>query len=239
MKKIIVFLFLLIYILSVGARKLIAQEETTPSAIPANEVKEKIKERLEEVNDEDFEKVKGSFDEKVFARIGEIQKVENDNLTIKQKNDQPSEFSVDKDANIVKTISGKPKTQIDFEDLQKDDFIIAMGFINQSQFLAKRIVVTNSPSPSPARGFIYGRVAEIDGLSITIQKNGDKEKVTLDSKTDLKIMGKEESVVEDIQLEDKAAAIYSLKNGKISAVKTILIIPGKNNPESSENEVRE
>jgi len=240
MKKTIIILAIPLCVLSVGAGKLIAQEETTPRAIPEEEVQEKVKEEFEKLTEEGLEKVKGSFDKtKAYARVGEIQKIENKNLTIKQKNEEIAECNVTDNATILKTLSGKPRTTIEVDDLKKDDFVIAMGFVNQNQFLAKRIIVTDPPSPSPARGFIYGRVKEVDGLKITIQKNGDQEKLTIDSKTNLKIIGKEESAVEDIQLEDKVAAIYGLKNGKIDGVKAMLIIPGKNNPESLENEVQE
>lgn len=219
----------------------ILAQEPTSSPVSEDEVKEKIKERLEQVVDEDLEKTKEELTKKAYAWVGIVQSIEDKSLLIKTAADE-KRAKIDNEAHIYKVVTGKGRTSIKFEDIEEDQYCIAMGFKEEEEIiLTKRVIVLDEAPTATKRDLISGKVEEVDvdEKEVTVQKNGEASTINL-GKAKLKISGIKSPTVEDIQIGDYLTAVVTLdKNDKIDAVKVVLIIPGETNPQAVENEVTE
>jgi len=220
MKKLI---FLTIFTLAlVFPMSLTAQNDVDPS------LTEKIKERLEKTAEEGIDNIKEELTEKSTAPrkkayIGTIKSIDNNNLELGYK-DQTLKVEVNDDTIYSKTSLAK---------LEEDDFIIAMGFLYPDQEVLQtlRVSFIADPETSNNRQLITGKIKEVDGNKIAV----DGKVLTITSKTDFTIKDIKSAETEDLELEDNLFAVVALdKNGDIDSVKTILVIPGKNNPASLE-----
>ena len=220
MKKLI---FLTIFALAlIFPMSLTAQDGTDPS------LTEKIKERLEKTAEEGIENIKEELTEKSTAPrkkayIGTIKSIDGNNFELEYKN-QTFKIEVNDDTIYSKT---------SFAKLETDDFIIAMGFLypDKEALDTLRVSFISNPESSNNRQLITGKIKEVDGNKIAV----DGKVLTVTSKTDFAIKDVKNPETEDLELEDNLFAIVTLdKNGDIDSVKTILVIPGKNNPASLE-----
>ncbi|MBU0619030.1 hypothetical protein KKD62_02215 [Patescibacteria group bacterium] len=223
-KKISIFL-LLFTLCSLLFTPFIQAQSPTPEA--SDEVKEKIKERLEENVDEDVDKVKSLVDDQTSQLVkrgfpGKLKNITTDTLLIEIA-DEVKQASFSEETVFVKSPGNN---QLNPEDLAVGDFIIAMGFLNDTGVLeSKRVVVTTEPKPAPARQLLWGKVKEIDNQTIVFNDH----EITLASSKNLKIKGIEEPEIEDINLEDKIYVIVTLdEDGEIDKVNQVLVIPTKN-----------
>jgi hypothetical protein len=217
-------------------------DESTPSSISQEKVKEKIKERLEQVVDEKLEQVKGAIEkkaqEKLYAFAGNLKSIENRLLTL-------NTFFGDKQVEVatqaaILRYKDRSSDEINIEDINKDEFIIAMGTKKDDILLGKRIFVTTKLSPAEERKFLHGKVTEVDDSTISFSENGseDTKTIEIEKNTKLKIVGIDKPEIENIQVNDLLRAIVSLnEEGETLEVKTILIIPGETNPAAAENEI--
>lgn len=238
MKKIT--LIILIALIILIPNSVFAVEATT-SAVSEDEVKEKIKERLEETVKEGLEKIKGVItqekEDKLYAWVGVVENVA-EKLTIQTKTDL-CEAEVASNAAIYFLPAGKSKKTIKTEDIKTKQFIIAMGNkLEDKLILAKRIITMDeAPGNGEKRDLLAGKVSEIDEDTITIKKNGDSFEITLDKKVSIQINGIKKPTVEDIQVDDYLTALVALdKDNNIKSTKSILVLPGKTNPQAVENE---
>jgi len=196
------------------------------------DVTQKIKDRLQETAEAGLDDIKDEIVEKSTAPrkkayIGSLTSIKNTLLELEYKSIKYT-LSLDEDTNIV---SGK-KT-LDVDDLESEDFIIALGFLyhDQTDLKTQKVSVVNQPEPSQARQLLAGPIEEIDGSKITVAA----KTLIIGSKTDLAIQDIEDPTTEDLELADNLFAIVTLdKNGDIDETKSILVIPGKNNPASQE-----
>jgi len=220
MKKLI---FLTIFALAlIFPISLIAQDNVDPT------LTEKIKERLEKTAEEGIENIKEELTEKSTAPrkkayIGTIKSIDGNNFELEYKN-QTFKIEVNDDTIYSKT---------SFAKLETDDFIIAMGFLypDKEALDTLRVSFISNPESSNNRQLITGKIKEVDGNKIAV----DGKVLTVTSKTDFAIKDVKNPETEDLELEDNLFAIVTLdKNGDIDSVKTILVIPGKNNPASLE-----
>lgn len=215
-------------------------QESSPSAILEEQVKEKIQERLEQVANQDLEKIKGVIEKKmgkIYAYSGLIKEVKDAALKI-ETSFGSKEVKVASQAAILKVSPGKAKSEVKLEDLEVDDFVIAIGPMDSNQVITgKRLIITDTAPASQKRKLLFGKVTEIDGQKITF-KNSQQQSITVDSKTKLKINGLEKPVVEDIQIGDLIRVIVTLdKSDKIDEIKVVMVIPGEASPAAEENEV--
>lgn len=213
------------------------------SNISEDDIKEKIKERLEEVVDKGLEKVKGVMEEekksKLYAWVGIIESVSEKKMSIKTI-DGLKEAKAASNAAIFKLVLGKSKKSVDAEDIEKGQFIISMGPKEEEIILAKRIILMDEAPTPVKREIISGKVKEVDETKVTIQKNGETEVLTIAKKAKLTINSIKKPTVEDIQINDYLTAIVVLdKEDNLDEVKAVLIIPGETNPQAEENEVKE
>ncbi|PIS09070.1 hypothetical protein COT75_03330 [Candidatus Beckwithbacteria bacterium CG10_big_fil_rev_8_21_14_0_10_34_10] len=243
MKKILRIILKIIIIISLLSTPVLA-EEATPGAISDDEVKEKIKERLEEVSDKDLNEVKDEIEaekkNQLFAWVGTVG--ETDGKTIKINTlGGIKETKANPEADIFELTPGKSKKEIDFKDIEVDQFIISMGIKETDNLiLGKRIIVLDEAPVTEKREIIMGKVTEVDEETITLKKNGDREKIKISKNTKLKINGIKKPTAEDIQIDDFLNAVITLnKDGQIDEVKAVLVVPGESNPQAEVNEIKE
>lgn len=229
----------LIIVLFLGSL-LVTFPTSAEETVSEEEVKEKMKERLEKVVD--LDKVKGIIEEekakKIYAYAGKIKSINNHNLTIETVFGN-KQVEVSTQAAILKIESKKGRTTIEFEDLEIDQFTISMGPRGEKEVLmGKRLIVISEPSLALKRKVLAGKVIEIDDKKVTFQINGESETIVISSKTDLKIVGIEDPAVEDIQIGDQIISIVTLdEDDQIDLVKAVLVRPGEANPAAVENEI--
>lgn len=216
--------------------------EATGSAVSDDDVKEKIKERLEKVVETGLDKVKGIIDQenkdKLFAWVGTIKSLNKTNLSIETINGI-KEAEIATNAAIFKVATGKARKEIKSSDLQVGQYIINIGPKNENDVITgKRLLVMDEVPTVAKRDLVAGKVTEIDEEKVTVKKNGEALTLTIDKKVNLKINAIKKPVVDDIQIDDYLTAIVILdEKGEIKTVKTVLVIPGKTNPQAQENEV--
>ena len=245
MNKIVKLLNCLIVLLLalIVASPVMAAIEATSSASDS-EVKAKIKERLEQVAETDFQQVKNEAQlaaGKVYAWVGTTAGISQPTLSIKTT-EGDKQAKIASSAAILKVIQGKGRTTIKEEEITTGQYIIVMGPKDENgTIIAKRIVISDQPAASTViREIIFGKVTEVDDEKIVVKKNGDSATLTITSKTKLKIVGQQTPTISKVQVNDYAAAIVIVdKNDKITAVKTVLVIPGATNPDADANKVNE
>ncbi len=195
-----------------------AQEEATDSSLT-----NKIKERLEQTAQEGLDVIKNQIKTnatkpRLQAYIGSITNITDSTLTLKYKSNQLT-LTLEEYTNYSKTTK---------EDLEIEDFIIAMGFTDPANQVlsAHKITYVANPTFNNPRQIISGKIKEVDGNSMLV--DGKTLKIT--TKTNLEIKGIDSPTSEDIQLEDNLFAIVAMSSdGDINTTQEILIIPGKNN----------
>ncbi len=203
-----------------------AEAEATSGA---ETVTEKIKERLQDTVSEGLVAIKEEITGKLAAPrkkayVGKIGSLDATNLTLAYKEQN---FSVNLND---KTIFVKgANTAIDWEDLDVDNFVIAMGFYHSDSdsFTAARVSLISEPEPPVNQQLVQGKISEVDGQKVSL--NG--KTLTLGKKTDLTISGVDKPAAEDLALGDNLFAIATLdNNGDIDSVDAVYVVPGKNNP---------
>lgn len=210
---------------------LAVEAEATESSIT-----EKLKERLQEtaevgINNIKDEVLNQSKTPKKKAFVGKITNIADTQLTLEYKAESFT-INLKEDTNYIRS---KGSVKLDFEDLEKDDFILSLGFVkpdtDKSILDAQRVLVIDNPDSPDPRQFITGKVEEVDGNKVVI----DNKRLTISAKTNLDIKGIKDPESEDIELGDSFFAIVTLdQNGDINDTDNILVIPGKNNPASKD-----
>lgn len=194
----------------------------TPPVQVQDEIKEQVQQRIEGIRQA----------VKKRAFWGTLKEITNSTLVLDSPRGERRVLT-DKDTKFF----GAGKEQIKFEDLEIDNFIIAMGYLNENGTLtAKRIIALKTP-PKPAikRHAVYGKVSDIDEddkiLTLSHLKTETTFKVQVVSSTIItkKVEGEMKKVVFGaIEIGDRIVAIGTReKEGGILTAKIIHVIPGK------------
>jgi hypothetical protein len=202
-----------------------ADDEISP------EIKEKVQERIEAIQESGSRKA---------AYFGTITDVSNSTLTIDSEKGE-RKIKTDEETDLL----GEKGQVIKLEDLEIDDFIIALGYLeSDSYLLGKRIsVLAEEPEPAEAREAVYGEVADIskeeEVISLSSLKNETTYEIDVTSKTTIekKVDEKTEEIdFNEIEVGDRLAAVGIKKNdnGTITASVIYLIPAGA---EATEEEI--
>ncbi len=216
--KIILILFILC---STLLPKAFAQTPTPADDEISPEIKEKVQERIEAIQESGSRKA---------AYFGTIADVSNSTLTIESEKGE-RKIKTDEETDLI----GEKGQAIKLEDLEIDDFIIALGYLEtDGLLLGKRIsVLAEEPEPAETREAVYGEVADISGEEEVISLSSLKDEVTYEidvtSKTTIekKVDDKTEEIdFDEIEIGDRLAAVGIKKNdnGTITA-SVIYLIP--------------
>ncbi|MFC1711267.1 hypothetical protein ACFLZ1_01640 [Patescibacteria group bacterium] len=242
MKKKIIKTLLLIFLTLAVFKPLVIAQEATDSAISDDDVKEKIKEKLEEVIDKSLDDVKGAIEERIIKKYygytGDVKSVTDSTIVIASPAGD-KEVEVASQAALLKVMSGEGKSTIELADIETGDFVLVIGLKKDGDLLlGKRVIISDSPTSPTERKILNGKVKEIDDQKISFGSNGDKNTITISKNTVLKVNGKEKPLVDDIQIGDFLYSVVTLdEDGDIDEVKQVLILPGEANPAAEENEV--
>ncbi len=119
--------------------------------------------------------------------------------------------------------TGKVSKQ-DLKDLAADDYILALGDIDDTAVLtAKKVLKT--ASPSALKQVIYGTVTSVDNGTVIIQnKEGQNISLLINEKTLYK-MGKSEGSLDDMKLNKPVIAVGENTQSKTLKTRFIYILP--------------
>lgn len=208
-----------------------AQEATT-----SPELIKKIKKRLSGEIEDIQEGLEKEPRKKAF--IGNIVEIRGHKLILDTEFGE-REASISATTDIFYYQPGEGQKEIEASSLERQDFVILMGLLEDDLLSVRRAVKTLPPETVEGRKLIFGQVTAIDNrmVEFTTQAGPSKETATLEitKDTPIKIKGKTEVAVEDIQIGDLLYAIVFEKDEEVDKIRKVLIIPGKNNPLSSEN----
>jgi hypothetical protein len=204
---------------SLFATTTVLSQETTSPAVPEEQVKENIKERLEQaIKDQDTEiKLKRAW-------VGILDSIANHTLTIETR-EGPKLASISAESAFVLF---PKKTAITAEDLEIGSYTIAMGFLSENQVLnARRIIVQKEIPESLTRQALFASSIEYDTdkeLIIANFASGETDIFELDRDTEITI-GKDSEIikasVEDIEKGQRAIIITKIEEDE--ETKTTLI----------------
>jgi len=166
-------------------------------------------EKIEAVREFFKEKVKGENNTQVGEKkgfFGEINSIDELNLTITTNNGK-KKISIASDSAII----GQNGQKIKSEDLEKDDFIVAMGYIDENLDLeVKRLVVDQQPEKSEKQvvnGLITDISAEEEIFTVKNEKNNIIYTIMIDNNTDLQRQDSQKVKFEDFQIGEYLVAI--------------------------------
>jgi len=160
--------------------------------------------------------------------FGEISKITDSVLTLQTNNQGDKEIQIATDAAIIQN-----SKQVDIEDLETGSFAIAMGYLEDNNFLDTKRLVIAKKTELPAREVVFGEVSDISSeeeiLTVKNEKKNLIYTVEINSKTvitkevDNKIV---KIKFEDIVNNDKLVVIGnpSENEHKIITAKIIRII---------------
>lgn len=202
------------------------EEEISP------EIKEKVQERIEAIQESGLRKA---------AYFGTITDVSNSTLTIDSVKGE-RKIQTDEETDFI----GEKGVAIELEDLEIDDFVIALGYLETDGLLqGKRIsVLSEEPEPAEPREAVYGKVADISSEEEVISLSSLKEEITYEidvtSKTTIekKVDEKTEEIdFDEIEIGDRLAAVGTMENenGTITA-SVIYLIPSQTEEAEEEEE---
>lgn len=137
-----------------------------------NSLKEKIATKVAELREKNN-----------IAVSGEIQKISKNSIFIKTKNEKEYEVKIDDTLTKYFQIIGLQKKEIKLSDLEKGDYIIATGVIND------KTVTANFVYTDEQYLVMSGKIAEVNKDSYYLKvATSEKDDITLDIETLTKMM---------------------------------------------------
>lgn len=203
----------------------------TPTEEIDPEIKEKVQERIEAIQESANRKA---------AYFGTITDVSNSTLTIESEKGE-RKIKTDVETNFL----GAKGQAIKLADLEIEDFIIALGYLESDGYLlGKRIsVLAEEPEPVEAKEAVYGEVADIseeeEVISLSSLKDETTYEIKITSKTliEKKVDEKTEEIkFKEIEIGDRLAAVGIKKNGNGTITASVIyLIPTE--AEATEEEI--
>ncbi|MFC1653279.1 hypothetical protein ACFL1M_00330 [Patescibacteria group bacterium] len=201
-----------------------AQEESTDSGqINDEEISKSIKERIKKVATKAGSLI---IEKRKIALIGSVEKIANDTLTIKTK-DEIKLASVSATTVFVRSPGN---TNQKLEDVSINDYAIAMGFINGSDVLETKRVLLYSKAPEKTKKTsIAGVISYIDEDEDAVSIISNQEEIVLEltSSTDLSIQqGTQVNEIDlsNLELGQYVTTIYIPTNDEYSTPKALTIL---------------
>ena len=191
-------------------------------------------EKIKEIRDAVKEKVRETIEEvgqgKLIAYVGTISQLDKPNFSLEtRKGDKTVQTSQE-----TKFI-GSGREEIEFSDLEENDYLIVIGYLTGGVLDARRVIVSSKPKPI-IRELAFGKVTDISTEEeLLTVKNSRKQMtytITTSSKTVItkKVDGKVEKIdFEEIEINDRILAIVTASENeeKMITAKIIHVIPGK------------
>lgn len=176
--------------------QIIGQTTYAQEGTPSGETEEKAQQIREAVQ----EKIKSYATGNPFAFVGTIKNLANLALTIETKNGL-KQASTSAETTILRIVK-KTRKEIEFSDLELQETVIAMGYLNEAGALEVKRLIATEVTPPPTREIIMGTVTEIEKSVLTIKNPKSEEvwEIKIDNKTEM--TRKEDGEMTEIELED-------------------------------------
>ncbi len=181
-------------------------QEATDSATTSTTAEEKAQQIREAVQ----EKIKSYATGKPYAFVGTVKNLANQTLTIETKNGL-KQASTSAQTTLLR-LTKQTRKEIEFSDLELQESVIAMGYLNESGALEVKRLIATEITPPPTRKIIMGKVSEIEKSVLTIKNPKSEEiwQIKIDTKSEMTMKEKGEMTeikLEDIGLDDRLIAI--------------------------------
>jgi hypothetical protein len=234
MKKI--FALLSITLLSSLLLKVNIRAQTSPTDPADREKIEGVREQVEKKVNEKLESIVTEDEKKSWNGIISSKNETNFELTTGQ---QSRTVSLNEEVEII----DENRQEISFEDLEQDQYVLAMGYEKIDGTLnARRIVVTEQYTPREKTSVHGTIVNKANGEKIVLVQNQEKEyELIFDNDTD--INQKTESDIEEIDYEDLATdheviAVIEPADGETNSFNAVevLVTTIKESPTPTEEE---
>lgn len=210
MKNKILIAFLLSFSLLLAPQLINAQEATTS----AEEIQKDLKERIKQSVDDNINNKTLGEQASIRAFVGLIESISEGTISVTINPNHGSatvikQTIVDTDTNLLRV--GQDDVQV--EDFQIGDYIIAMGTPQNEQTLkAQRIVVDDYTPPSSIRRVAYAQIEQIEDNTITFTNHSPylDDPIKLSSSTVLTTVDQQEIELEDLQPNQSVTLVLSV-----------------------------
>lgn len=200
----------------------VSSQESTSPAIPDEEIKENIKDRLEKaIKDQE------TTIQLKRAWVGTLESIANHTLTIETR-DGPKLASISAESDFVRL---PKRTKITAEDLKIGSFTIVMGYLDGNQVLnARRVVIQEEAPETPSRQahFVISFEYDKDDDSITANlTSGETQEFELNKNTEITIGENseiEEAEIDDLENAQRAIIIIKIEDEEEEITTTLLRI---------------
>ena len=231
MKKNILILALLALFL-VPSYNIQAQEEANEEDA-GNQVTENLKKRLQETLQGSDQNIVSTNELPTSPRafVGTVEDIIQETITIITK-DGAQYVTTDEDTTILRSPGNKI---IDAEDIQIDDFMIAMGYLETTNKLrSKRIIVSTSISGELAKTSGRGTIDSLDSdtITITTPDANDPLEIYLDSYT---VTKNRSEVIDTDDLNVGDSIIYTADVDDDELTATIIMVIQSSSQENQES----
>ncbi len=228
---------------------LYAQDENSSSnKIDKEIIKQKLKERLDNIKEGEIDVVETiTSNNKLYTYFGEINSATESAIIVNNIDDTTSKINVSNDTNLYITGKNNKKITIEFADIEKGWFAIAIGKFTDDKVLeAQDISFFPTYTRRDERIVISGKITEIEDDFMNI-KNDSEYIISIPKKISIKIEGVDNATIKDLIVEDHAIAVISSKDNPINTndknkredpdydLKAIYILPSINNPIANED----
>lgn len=202
-----------------------ATTAATPSAAQSSSLKSKLEELKREIASKAAQ-IKNEIDKKLQnkAVFGLVLNKTEPNLELKGRNGEmkiaTNEYTTYENS-IPATTKTKSKLSFALKDIRQDDYLVALGDIDDNNVLTAKKIVKVSPSiatRSANTKYIWGQVEEASSSAVTIlNKQSQKLTINIDNKTLFKSAEKDadlrevlvgSQIIAKIIGEEKAIFIY-------------------------------
>ncbi|MCH7951435.1 hypothetical protein IH980_01675 [Patescibacteria group bacterium] len=212
----------------------VLSQEATKTAIPEQEIKESLKERLEKAI-----KDKDTVIRLKRAWVGTLDSIANHTLTIETR-DGPKLASTSAETTFIRL---PKRTKIQAQDLEIGSYTIIMGYLNGNQVLhAQRVIIDEKPKDTPKRQAHFATSlkfnTEDDFLTFDLATG---ETQTLQVSKDTQVTAGRDSEIEEASIDALAVARRAIiitktdeeDNGETSTLLRIHLLPTTPSPETT------
>ena len=202
-------------------------QEATPTATVPSPQKDQL-EKIRNLKERVAETVAEQRKKNRRAYFGKIKEISDSTIILTTKKEEVS-IIIAEETNIYKVDVGAKK-EIDLEDLEENQSITALGFLENEELTSRIIIAKQKPV------IIHGKVTEVDLEDFTITVKTKKEGefiVDYEKTTECKIFEKGESLTKGglskIKVDDRIHVVgteSAKEDSRLTALR-ILVLPGK------------
>ncbi|MGI5827496.1 MAG: hypothetical protein ACOX6V_00575 [Patescibacteria group bacterium] len=222
-------------------------EEATESAVSQDEVRQKLKERLEKTVQEDEDGAATSSSSTWRAYFGNVSEAALTTLSLTTSDKRDVQIKIAEDCELSFYKKGKGNSTLEAEKIETGWFAIAMGTeMTEGTLTAKRISFSETVTPTVKKKVLVGRISEIDDATLKLDTSPDIT-ISIPKTYSIQIKGIQEAEIEDVSVNDKAVLIIEIETVKDKrgnetttyTLKSLYSIPSTSNPRAADNEVTE